>query len=260
MEEIKNKIICGDCLEVLKTWPDNFIDCVITSPPYDNLRNYDGYTFNFEEIAKELFRVLKTGGVVVWVVGDATIDGSETGTSFRQALYFKEIGLSLYDTMIYQKIGNPSPQRPEIRYLQCFEYMFVFCKGKRPKTINLLERETVKGKTSLQRKSKRQRDGSMLRGVFMNREKCPLSNVWLIDASNGAREATHLHTAAFPNIIPERHIKSWSNEGDIVLDPMCGSGTTCKMAKILNRNFIGIDISEKYCKIAEQRLKQDLLF
>ena len=98
------KFIHGDCLEIMPTLADKSVDLTVTSPPYDNLRTYNGNSqFDFEGIAKELFRVTKDGGVVVWVVGDANINGSETGTSFRQALYFKEIGFNLHDTMIYQK-------------------------------------------------------------------------------------------------------------------------------------------------------------
>ena len=98
-----NTIFNEDCLNTMRAMPDGVIDLVITSPPYDDLRNYKGYSFDFESIAKELFRVVKEGGVVVWVVGDATVDGSETGTSFRQALFFKEVGFNLHDTMIYMK-------------------------------------------------------------------------------------------------------------------------------------------------------------
>ena len=134
-----NKIIQGDCLEVMKLFKAESIDLVVTSPPYDNLRDYKGYIFNFEGIAKELFRIMKEGGVVVWVVGDATIDGSETGTSFRQALYFKEVGFNLHDTMIYQKNGPAYPANEKsTRYSQVFEFMFIFSKGI-PKSVNLLK-------------------------------------------------------------------------------------------------------------------------
>ena len=133
MEEVDLRL--GDCLEVLKTIPDKTIDLTVTSPPYDNLRTYNGYSFNFDGIAQELYRVTKDGGVVVWVVGDATINGSETGTSFKQALYFKEIGFNLHDTMIYQK-GSFAPTFPKTkRYQNCFEYMFILSKGN-PKTFN----------------------------------------------------------------------------------------------------------------------------
>ena len=142
-----NKIIQGDCLEVMKSIPDKSIDMVLTSPPYDNLRDYKGYTFNFEGIAQEIYRVLKDGGVCVWIVGDATIKGSETGTSFRQALYFKEIGFNLHDTMIWYKT-NPMPYIKKNCYTPCFEYMFVFSKGK-PNTFNpiMIECKTKGSKT-----------------------------------------------------------------------------------------------------------------
>lgn len=108
-----NYITLGDCVELMKEIPDDFIDLTVTSPPYDNLRDYNNeMTWNFEkfkEVAKELFRITKPGGVVVWVVGDATIKGSETGTSFRQALFFKDCGFNLHDTMIYKKTRTLSP-------------------------------------------------------------------------------------------------------------------------------------------------------
>ena len=122
-----NKIYNENCLETMAKMPDNFIDLTVTSPPYDNLRTYKGYSFDFENVAKELYRITKIGGVVVWIVGDATIKGSETGTSFRQALFFKEIGFNLHDTMIYQKSVPPMNDK---RYQHNFEYMFVFVKDK----------------------------------------------------------------------------------------------------------------------------------
>ena len=246
-----NKIHCGDCLELMPSIDDKTIDLTVTSPPYDNLRDYNGYIFDFEGIATELYRVTKDGGVVVWVIGDATIKGSETGTSFKQALYFKEIGFNLHDTMIYQKDNCPFPASN--RYYANFEYMFVFSKGK-PKTFNpIVDRENK----SFGRKisgTNRQKDGTTKaisnKGKII--EKLGVRfNCWLI--SEGLRIKGH--PASFPEQLAHDHIISWSNENDIVLDPMMGSGTTLKMAKLLNRNYIGIDTSEEYCKIAFNRIK-----
>ena len=250
-----NKIYNEDCLQTMARMPDGFVDLVVTSPPYDNLRAYKGYSFDFEATAQELYRVVKPGGVVVWIVGDETKNGSETGTSFRQALYFMEVGFCLYDTMIYQKIGAPSPQKPEIRYLPCFEYMFVLCKGNRPKTINLIQKPNAErpGKTEIV--TQRQRSGDLKKCIKQNRESSPLSNVWLIDSINGARESSDIHPAAFPEILPKRHIYTWSNEGDLVYDPFMGSGTTAKMAHLQNRNWIGSETSSEYVKAAEKCIK-----
>jgi len=250
-----NKVIQGDCLEVMKTLEDNSIDLTVTSPPYDNLRDYHGYTFDFEGIAKELFRVTKQGGVVVWVVGDATINGSETGTSFKQALYFKEIGFNLHDTMIYRKNSYAKPDAT--RYWNMFEYMFIFSKGK-PKTLNLItDRKNKSFGRSSGKITKREIDGTLTErketviGEFGKRE-----NVWELDSTNPTNdEVAFQHPAIFPEKLAEDHILSWSNEGDTVLDPMAGSGTTLKMAKKNNRNYIGIEISGEYCKIAEKRLE-----
>ena len=244
-----NKIIQGDCLDVMKDIPDDSVDLVVTSPPYDNLRDYKGYDFNFEEIAKELFRIIKVGGVVVWVVGDATIDGSETGTSFKQALYFKEIGFRLHDTMTYAK-QNPVPYYHN-RYNPQFEYMFIFSKGK-PKTFNALrEPKKTKGKCG----NFRYPDGTLKSANTLNKDDTKLrNNIWFYIVGTASGNKEFKHPATFPEKLAEDHILSWSNEGDIVLDPMCGSGTTCKMAKLNKRNYIGIDCSVEYCSIARERL------
>ena len=254
--KIKNQILQGDCLEVMKDIPDNSIDMVITSPPYDNLREYGGYNFNFEGIVRELYRIIKNGGVIVWVVGDAVIEGSETGTSFKQALFFKEIGFNLWDTMIYQKSGSQYPEK--VRYYQVFEYMFVFSKGK-PKTINLIRDRKNKWQGSWGKRSVRKKDGSL-----EQKEKVPYQeygiryNIWKINTGYGFStkdEIAYKHPAIFPEALAEGHIITWSNKGDIVLDPMCGSGTTCKVAKKLGRNYIGIESNPDYIKIAEARIK-----
>jgi len=234
----------------MKSMEDNSVDLTVTSPPYDNLRDYNGYTFDFKGIAKELYRVTKDGGVVVWVVGDATIKGSETGTSFKQALYFKEIGFNLHDTMIYRKI-NPIPLTHK-RYEQGFEYMFVFSNGK-PKIFNpIMVKCKTAGMDTKLRTFYQTTSSVLLKGhkndnVKQYKQK---DNVWEIPTYSGK----HGHPAIFPEKLAEDHILSWSNKGDIVLDPMCGSGTTLKMAKKNSRNFIGIDCSEEYCKIAQARI------
>jgi len=257
-----NKIICGDAIEIMRTMPADSVDLVITSPPYDDLRNYNGYSFNLDGIARELFRVMKKGGVVVWVVGDQTIKGDETGTSFRQALHFKQVGFNLFDTMIYLKtprgaVGNNKT------YWQTFEYMFVLSKGT-PKTINLLKDRENKDERDGDNGTKRLSDGSLLKLKRAGYSKYGRrTNVWeyLIGKGHSATDnIAYKHPAIFPEKLVQDHITSWSNLGDVVLDPMCGSGTTCKMAKLNKRDFIGIDVSFEYCKIAEERLKQKSLF
>jgi DNA modification methylase len=251
-----NKILQGDCLEVMKTFEDGCVDLTVTSPPYDNLRDYNGYTFDFEGIAKELYRITKDGGVVVWVVGDATIKGSETGTSFKQALYFKEIGFNLHDTMIYEKVGVMPTKN---RYCQMFEYMFVFSKGN-PKTTNLLkDRKNNWANTKTGNIGQRQKNGSIKsNGVKEIKDFGIRFNIWRIQNEGGWNNKdplTKLHPATFPEKLAEGHILSWSNEGDTVFDPMAGSGTTLKMAKKNNRNYIGIEISPEYIEIIKKRLE-----
>lgn len=246
----------GDCLTEMQKMPSESIDLTITSPPYDNLREYNGYSFDFENIAKELYRITKNGGVVVWVVGDATIKGSETGTSFKQALFFKEVGFNLHDTMIYQKTGIPFPSKT--RYLQCFEYMFILSKGK-PKTINLLD-DRINATAGQTRESRKYRTKS---GDFVKGSNKPIKekgirlNIWKYQTGQYKSTSDLIafkHPAIFPEKLAEDHILSWSNEGDVVLDCFMGSGTTGKMAVLHNRQFIGIEISKDYYEIARERI------
>jgi len=248
-----NKIYNEDCLETMKRMSNNFVDLTVTSPPYDNLRDYKGYIFNFESIAKELFRVTKVGGVVVWVVGDATIKGSETGTSFKQALFFKDCGFNLHDTMIYMKDGFSFPDKN--RYYACFEYMFVFSKGK-PIVINQIADKKNKHAGSIISGVNRNLDGSTKKmscsGNKIN-EFGIRGNVWKITPQKSNR----VHPAMFPEQLANDHIISWSNENDLVYDPFIGSGTTAKMAIKNNRNYIGSEISKEYCDIIHDRLNKE---
>lgn len=253
-----NSIICGDNVEVMATFPDACIDLVVTSPPYDNLRTYGGHSWDFEGVAQQLWRVIKPGGVVVWIVADATIDGSETGTSFRQALRFKEIGFRLHDTMIYQQSGTGAKGSNEA-YWQSFEFMLVFAKGK-PSAINLLrDKQNIHAGHIVAGNARK------MNGIGSRTERGPREvqeygireNVWKYPAHKGDKTE---HPAPFPEALARDHILSWSNEGDIVLDPFNGSGTTTKMARLLGRQFIGIDVNEGYCEIARKRIEQGLLF
>lgn len=253
-----NKIHCGDNVELMKHLPDNYIDLTVTSPPYDDLRKYNGYSYDFESVAKELYRITKNGGVVVWVVGDKTKNGSESGTSFRQALYFKEIGFNLHDTMIYRK-KNPIPYRHN-RYQPCFEYMFVLSKGK-PLTFNPILVPT-KNSGIASRLNQRQLNGDITNGSGKGK---PIKsqkfrdNIWEYGVGAGVTTIDKVafeHPAIFPERLAEDHILSWSNECDIVLDCFMGSGTTAKMALLNNRNYIGIELSQEYIDIANERLSE----
>ena len=263
-----NKIYHEDCLETMKRMPDNFISLTVTSPPYDDLRtygnkikglltDYNGYSFDFENIAKELYRVTKKGGVVIWVVGDATHNGSETGTSFRQALFFKEIGFNIHDTMIYMKnnFSNPSSNR----YHQIFEYMFVLTKGK-PETFNpIKDRKNIYGGQvgSWGKNTVRQKDGSMKENTKkVIEEYGQRYNVWTYKTSKNGQEdeIAYEHPAIFPIDLVKDHILSWTNEGDTVYDCFMGSGTTAKGAVLLNRTWIGSEMNDEYVKIIKKRL------
>lgn len=244
-----SKIYNENCLETMTRMPDNFIDLTVTSPPYDNLRNYNGFEFRFENIAEDLYRVTKQGGVLVWVVGDATIDGSETGTSFKQALYFMECGFNL-ETMIWEKTGSGCLGSNKF-YGQNFEYVFILTKGF-PKTTNLIcdrENKVKSGRVKVNAgldKTGKGKDRIVERKPFGKR-----NNIWRIDTQKNSE-----HPAPFPEQLANDHIISWSNENDIVYDPFIGSGTTAKMAILNNRNYIGSEISKEYCDIANKRIAQ----
>lgn len=241
-----------DCMEGMKDIPDNYIDLTVTSPPYDELRSYNGYIFDFENTAKELYRITKKGGILVWIVGDQTVNGTETGTSFKQALFFKEIGFNLHDTMIWKKETFSFPESN--RYPQIFEYMFILTKDK-PNVFNpIKDRKTVYAGTKIH-VTQRQKDGSMVKkeksGIVQ--DIASRFNVWEISTEKSNKTN---HPAVFPINLVKDHISSWSNEGDIVLDPFSGSGTTAIACHDLKRRFIGFEISKDYYKMANERLEK----
>lgn len=249
-----DKIITGDSAVVLQSFPPDCIDLTVTSPPYDNLRAYEGEAvFDFETIARQLFRVTKAGGVVVWVVGDATINGSETLTSFKQALFFRECGFNV-ETMIYEVAGTGAKGSNNL-YWQGFEYMFVLSKGN-TKTVNRLRDKknvTAGSKKFSSPKLENQKTGRNHRNEI-TAEYGIRTNVWRYHSIWLAGDDITKHPAPFPEALARDHILSWSNEGDIVLDCFAGSGTTLKKAKELSRHYIGIEREHKYVSIAEKRL------
>lgn len=271
-----DRIICGNNVEVLAGWEDECIDLTVTSPPYDpveqdengnlithsdkGLRNYQGYSWDFTAVAQQLYRVTKQGGVCVWVVNDATINGSETGSSFRQALYFMGLGFRLHDTMIY---ANKKPPLSHNRYEQEFEYMFVFSKGG-PGSVNLIRVPSTyfgidkrKGGEYTHHngyvEDKRIRNGAKRSSPKPTKIK---GNVWTYKtgAGHSGDAMAFEHPATFPEKLAMDHILSWSDPGDLILDPFSGAGTVAKAATITGRHFIGIDISETYCRLAERRV------
>lgn len=243
-----------DCMDGMKTIPNCSVDLTVTSPPYDNIRTYNGYSFNWKETIKELFRVTKQGGVVVWIVSDQTVNGSETGTSFKQALFAMECGFNLHDTMIWNKGCFSSVGDLQIRYAPVFEYMFVWSKGK-PKTFN-----PIKDKRNICANKKkhgtiRNADGSiksMSNNGKLYEDFGIRYNIWDMPPVVSNTERTG-HPAQYPLSLAQDHIRSWSNEGNTVLDPFLGSGTTRIAAYDLSRSFIGYEISKEYFDLQEER-------
>ena len=257
-------LLSGDCLEGMKEIPDASVDLTVTSPPYDNLRTYAGtleWNFDiFKQVANELYRITKDGGVVVWVVGDATIKGSETGTSFKQALCFKEIGFNLHDTMIWEKSTFSAVGALKTRYAPVFEYMFIVAKGKL-KTFNPIKDKPNKHFGVKHHGTYRKGDGTTKEVVGKSKGKVVAEygqrhNVWQV---NEEKVLNKLHPAVFPEQLANDHIISWSNENDIVFDPFMGSGTTGKMALLNNRKFIGIEKVPEYFDIGVNRIQESIM-
>ena len=243
-----NALHVADCMDFMAAMEDGGIDLTVTSPPYDDLRDYKGYTFPFEAIASQLFRVTKTGGVVVWVVGDR-IRGGRSLTSFRQGLYFQSLGFAMHNVMIYQKRNTPFTRKGA--YTNTYEFMFVLAKGK-PKTFNALTEPTARHGIEGLIYDKRA-DGINKKKMGELKKMKTRTNIWPYAVGLGGTTSDKIafqHPAVFPERLAEDHILSWSNPGDVVLDPMCGSGTTCKMARQHGRDYIGVDISADYIAIA----------
>lgn len=246
LDSVRDSVICGDNAD----------------PPYGDLRSYGGCTWSLEVVTKEIMRLLKPGGVCVWIVGDETDETGESGESFRHALRFKQCGLRLHDTMIYEKAGPSYPCRN--KYYQVFEYMFVLSMGM-PATVNLIRdrKNRWHGQWGKMR-TRRKRDGELTVTVWDKDEGSEYGvrfNIWryAVGAGNHGDKIAHEHPATFPEQLASDHIQTWTNHGDTVLDCFNGSGTTCKMAKELGRHYIGIDVNQKYCDLAEKRLSQGKL-
>jgi len=245
-------LIQGECVEEMSKLDESSIDLTVTSPPYSDIRDYNGFSWDCKRTADELFRVTKDGGVVVWVIGDKVRNGSEEMQPFTQAFTFRDAGFRLHDTMIYQKNAMPFPE--QTRYIQCFEYMFIFSKGK-PKTANMIQ-EPTRAKSG--KPTQRNKDGSRTPLKYA-KDKATRNkwNVWKYEVGYNKHTTdkfAYEHPAMFPEKLASDHIISWSNEGDTVLDCFMGANTTGKMAKQLNRDFIGIELDQEYFKIAQQRV------
>lgn len=256
-----NKIYAGNNINLIKQLDDKVIDLTITSPPYDSLRVYNGFTWDFENLAKELYRVTKDGGVVVWVISDSTRENNESLNSLKQILFFQSLGFKI-ETMIYQKtprVWNKS----SLQYPNSFEYMFIAFKN-RPKTFNpIIDKLNVSlGKS--RKTSKRFKNGNLQKSKHHITTN-PFSirgNVWYYATGNihsTKDKIAFKHPAIFPEQLAADHIISWSNPGDLILDPFMGSGTVAKMAKLNNRNYIGFEISQEYCDIAQERINSVVL-
>ncbi len=262
-----NKTYHINCVAGMEKLEDESIDLVVTSPPYDQLRTYnDSSKWNMEvfyAVAAQLQRVLKPGGVIMWNVNDATVDGSETGTSFRQALHFKDVcGLRLHDTMIYEKTGIAfASGKNSVRYSQAFEYCFILSKGK-PKTVNIIMDKPNKwaGSTSWGKARSRKKTGELdIREHKTNpiKEFGARNNIWRIKNCGGfgqSNKESYKHPATMPEELARGHIQTWTNEGDLVLDPFMGSGTTAQVSLEENRNFIGFEIDDTYYQMCKDRV------
>ena len=253
------RVVSANCVDAMANMDGASVDMILTSPPYDDLRCYNGYAFDAQAVGEGMYWVLNEGGVAVWVVGDKRAGGCSL-TSFRQAVLFQEMGFTMHDVMIYQKLNTPFPRGRA--YTPAHEFMFVLVKGDSPKTFNALAEATTRtGRESAIYHRGADGDNSKRRRIVRTETKTR-TNVWPyavgLNATTKDREAFN-HPAMFPEALARDHILSWSNEGDTVLDPMCGAGTTLKVAHLLGRNAIGIEISNEYAELARRRCEGDLL-
>jgi site-specific DNA-methyltransferase (adenine-specific) len=242
---------------------EDSIDLTVTSPPYDLLRLYDGFTFDLPGIVDQLYRVTRIGGAVAWIVCDASKNGAETGTSFAQVMEFQRQGWRLHDTMIYQKSGVSRPGN--VRYHQAFEFMFVFSKGTKPKFRPLQDRanKTAGLKRNTKSMTKRDAAGNLTprrvnHKTYITNPHGIRTNIWTY--STGPKQTApddlwQQHPAVMPLDLAADHILSWGDPGDTVLDPLAGSGQVPIAADILGREWIAIDCSPRYCYLIEQRLE-----
>lgn len=252
---ILDTIRTADCVSFMNdTMPANSVDLVVTSPPYDDLRDYRGYTFDLSGIITGLYRIVKNGGVVVWVVGDK-INGGRSLTSFRQGIAFQDAGFLMHDVMIYRKKNTPFMRKNA--YTNCYEYMFILSKG-RPRTFNPIKEKTVRhGKEMLV--ANKRADGINNKVLSTLNKTKVKNNIWEYAVGLGGTTSDRYafkHPAMFPESLARDHIQTWSKKGDVVYDPMCGAGTTLKMAIVEGRHYIGTDISSEYVKIARRRIKK----
>lgn len=258
------EIFNADCVSHMQSMQENSIDLVVTSP-YDNLMDYNNSSsWNFEvfkSVADQLYRIVRPCGVVVWIVNDASINNSETYTSFRQVLFFREIGFNLNDTMIWNKQSTSFPDSN--RYLQSFEYMFVLSKSSNhtdfKMTCNLIRDRRNMSSGSSVHGTGRQRNASfkVCDGYEKGKSLSEFGirfNVWNIHCAKGT-ELTG-HPAQMPIQIAEDHIRTWSNPGDLVFDPFLGSGTTACACLNRGRRFIGCEIDPDYFAIAQKRISE----
>jgi site-specific DNA-methyltransferase (adenine-specific) len=249
----------NNCLDYLKSLPDNSIKFTLTSPPYDDIRDYNGYSFPFEDIANELWRTTKVGGVIAWNVADATVKGSETGTSMRQALYFMSLGFRLHDTMIYAK-KNPMPAGVSSkRYHQAWEYIFILSKDA-PETFNPIMVKAKFGHLEANMKH-RGKDGEIKYTKTKRNEFTKVRNIFEYSIGGGHSTKDKVafgHPALMPEQLAHDMITTWTNESDEVFDPFTGAGTTAKMCLLANRRFHGTELSLEYCELIKTRIELTL--
>lgn len=265
MKKYLNKIINEDCVEGMKKIPDESIDLVVTSPPYDNLRSYQGYEFDLHKTGEQIHRVLKEGGICAMVIQDQTKDFGKSLTSFRTILdWCDSYGFKLFENVIYRKHGTEGAWWKQ-RFRVDHEYIPIFLKGKKPQYFNKepLKIPSKHGGKTMTGSGNRKTDGKTTKTVTreINLTKCR-GTVWDYLNAGDKDKLKREHPAVFPDKIPYDIINCFCPEEGIVLDPFIGSGSTAVQAKLLNRSYIGFDISKEYCKLAEKRLKtvQDSLF
>lgn len=253
-----NEIYCIDCVEGMKKIPDNSVDIVVTSPPYDGIRDYNGFNFDLHETGRGLIRILKEGGIVAMVIQDQTKNFGKTLTSFKTIIdWCDNIGFKLFECVIYRKHGSEGAWWTN-RFRVDHEYMPIFLKGEKPQYFNKenLKVPSIHGGKVMTGSGSRRTDGKTNARVTrpINTMKCR-GTIWNYLMAGDKDPIKRQHPAPFPDQIPLDFIECFCPPGGVVLDPFMGSGSTAVAAKKLNRKYIGFDTSEEYIKIAHARLR-----
>lgn len=247
----------ADAIEHASTLASDSVDLVLFSPPYDGVRDYRGnWTLDLPALGSELLRVVKDGGFAVMVIADGTKNQRKSMTTFRTAVAWEDAGWSLFESVIYSRDGRPGAWWAT-RFRVDHEHILMFYKGKRPRPVTHHDGLRVPSKHAGKKWTGTQRltDGTLVKtSATVAADKCR-GTIWHYATSNSEGNRTKAkHPATFPDALARDVILALSAPGDVVYDPMMGSGTSVVIAAQEGRRWLGNDFFAEYVEIAQQRL------